>query len=164
MNRTRIMLATYVDLDPIPGTFHTADSARNSVSGILKHSIGHYSPVVGIIGYGREFHRVEFDHNNPNWQSNPEYNILFVKSQLNWLNEKLVAQGYLFLNEVYEALGFPKTREGQIVGWTEGPVSWDPQYNENGTVDIMFHTLGCIIDEAFEADRQFDFTPAKVTE
>jgi hypothetical protein len=31
--------------------------------------------------------------------------------------DKLRAEGYLFLNDVYEMLGIPRTREGQIVGW-----------------------------------------------
>lgn len=152
MNRTRVMLATYVDLDPVPGTFHTVESARHCTNAILQHSIGHYTPIVGIISSGRTFYNVEFDQNNDFWEDKPEYNLLFIKGALNHLNEMLTARGYLFLNEVYEKLGLPKTREGQIVGWTDGPVPWD--HKENGaTIHISFHTDGCIIDKAFEEDR-----------
>lgn len=45
---TRIKLAVYVDLDPTPGVFHTAESAANYVRNILNISVGHYNPVVSI--------------------------------------------------------------------------------------------------------------------
>ena len=31
--------------------------------------------------------------------------------------EKLRSKGHLFLNEVYDSLGIPRSREGQAVGW-----------------------------------------------
>lgn len=168
MNRTRIMLAAYVDLDPVPGTFHTADSARNAVSGMLKQSIPHYTPVVGVVSYGRQFYDLTFDHNNPNWAGTVEYNMLFVKTALNWLNDRLTAQGYLFLNEVHEALGFPKTREGQLVGWTRdnaGPISWDWQpIGSTQNLSVKFHTDGVIIDKAFDEDRFLEYTPNEIKE
>lgn len=58
-----------------------------------------------------------FDETNPNWQKNAEYNRYFLQSQQNFANDKLHADGYLFLNDVYEALGLPKTSYGQLVGW-----------------------------------------------
>ena len=45
--------------------------------------------------------------------SYPQY---FLDAQ-NFLNEKLQTQGYLFLNDVYEMLGFDKVNYGQVVGW-----------------------------------------------
>lgn len=51
MERTRVKLAVYVDLDAIPGEFHSADSARNVVSAMLQSQIGHYNPVVSIESY-----------------------------------------------------------------------------------------------------------------
>lgn len=42
----RIMLTVLVDLDRIPGTFHTPESAQENVEAILRSSIGHYNPVV----------------------------------------------------------------------------------------------------------------------
>lgn len=51
------------------------------------------------------------------WDPTPEYNVLFIKAQQNYANDRLNARGHLFLNEVYDMLGFPRTAEGAIVGW-----------------------------------------------
>lgn len=58
MNRTRIKLAVYADLDPVPGTFHSADSARNVVGNMLNQAIPHYNPMVSIESYDldRNYH------------------------------------------------------------------------------------------------------------
>lgn len=58
-----------------------------------------------------------FDEFSPNWVRDPEYNRIFLQSQQSYFNQKLQAQGYVFLNDVYEALGIEKTKAGQIVGW-----------------------------------------------
>lgn len=58
-----------------------------------------------------------FDVGNPYWQKNAEQNLFFLHQQQNWANQKLQAQGYLFLNDVYEMLGMDKTAAGQQVGW-----------------------------------------------
>lgn len=44
--RKRIILEVIVDLDPMPGTFNTVESALSSIQAILLSSIGHYNPVV----------------------------------------------------------------------------------------------------------------------
>lgn len=48
MERTRVKLAVYVDLDPVPGLFHTADSARNAIGNMLQDAVPHYNPMVSI--------------------------------------------------------------------------------------------------------------------
>lgn len=53
----------------------------------------------------------------PNWSDSLEYNVMFLKAQECFANERLKKQGYLFLNDVYEMLGLPRTKEGQVVGW-----------------------------------------------
>lgn len=63
---------------------------------------------------------VFFDESNPNWDPNPQFSMAFLRGQLNWLNDKFHAKGHLFLNEVYDALGFQETQEGAILGWVEG--------------------------------------------
>lgn len=40
------ILTIYVNLDPLPGLFHTPESARRTVEGVLKTLIPHYSPKV----------------------------------------------------------------------------------------------------------------------
>ena len=58
-----------------------------------------------------------FDNGSMGWTKDPEYNLMFLKLQQNQANDRLRAQGYLFLNDVYDMLGIPRTKAGQIVGW-----------------------------------------------
>lgn len=53
----------------------------------------------------------------PNWQSNPELNLIFLRGIQNMCNDRLHANGYLFLNDVYDELGIDRTPAGQVVGW-----------------------------------------------
>ena len=54
---------------------------------------------------------------NPGWTKDPEFNLMYLKKQQAWATDKLRLQGYLFLNDVYEMLGFAKTSAGQYLGW-----------------------------------------------
>lgn len=58
-----------------------------------------------------------FDDGCKGWEKNPEYSLMFLKAQERYATDKLRAQGYLFLNDVYDALGIPRTAAGQCVGW-----------------------------------------------
>lgn len=58
-----------------------------------------------------------FDTNNQNWNPNSEYNLIFLRAQQNYLNDKLRARGHVFLNEVYDNLGMDHSSEGAVVGW-----------------------------------------------
>lgn len=46
MNRKRARMTVIVDLDPVPGTFHTVESAEEQVRRILREAINHYHPIV----------------------------------------------------------------------------------------------------------------------
>lgn len=59
-----------------------------------------------------------FDDTSANWNPTAEYNRTFLLAQQRFANQKLEAQGWLFLNDVYDALGLPRSQAGQIVGWT----------------------------------------------
>lgn len=61
-----------------------------------------------------------FDEMNPNWSDNPEINKYFLRQAEAWCNNKLKAQGHLFLNEVYDQLGYEHTSAGSVVGWVLG--------------------------------------------
>ena len=63
-----------------------------------------------------DFARI-YDDGCDGWQKDPEANLMFLKLQQAHANDKLKAQGYLFLNDVYEMLGIPKTKAGFMVGW-----------------------------------------------
>lgn len=54
---------------------------------------------------------------NPNWDPNPEFNIMFLKGVQAEANHLLHGRGYIFLNEVFDMLGFEHTQLGQVVGW-----------------------------------------------
>lgn len=58
-----------------------------------------------------------FDSGCTGWQKDPECNLLFLKQQQNYANDILRTRGHLFLNEVYDMLGIPRTKAGQLVGW-----------------------------------------------
>lgn len=58
-----------------------------------------------------------FDENNPNWHSTPEYNRLFLRANQNYANDQLQSRGHIFLNEIYDMLGFARSSAGAVVGW-----------------------------------------------
>lgn len=58
-----------------------------------------------------------FDAGSTQFEKDPEYNLMFLRKQQEWANEKLKARGHLFLNEVYDELGIPRSRIGAIAGW-----------------------------------------------
>ena len=60
---------------------------------------------------------VIYDDGCNGWTKDPELNKFFLKSQERYANDRLKAKGHLFLNEVYDMLGIPRTKAGQIVGW-----------------------------------------------
>lgn len=61
-----------------------------------------------------------WDENSSSWNVDPAYNMMFLKCQQKYANDRLRAKGHVFLNEVYDDLGLPRTKEGQLVGWV-----WD---------------------------------------
>lgn len=86
-----------------------------------------------------------YDDGCTGWTKNPEYNLIFLKQQQNWANERLQSKGRLFLNEVYEMLGIPKTAIGQRVGWV---------YDKNNALGDNFVDFG-IYDLYNEKARDF---------
>lgn len=58
-----------------------------------------------------------FDEYCLGWTDDPDANLLYVKQRQNYANEILKIKGHLFLNEVYDMFGFPRTKAGQVMGW-----------------------------------------------
>lgn len=77
-----------------------------------------------------------FDETNMNWQKGPDrYNQFFLATTQQYANDKLRAQGHLFLNEVYDLLGFERSKEGAVVGWIWNPCDGSPSQGD-GYVDF----------------------------
>lgn len=65
---------------------------------------------------------VYFDKTSRSYENNMDYNRMFLRAQQAFANDKLQARGHIFLNEVLDDLDLPRTKAGQIVGWTKnGP-------------------------------------------
>lgn len=94
--------------------------------------------------YGRWFDQV----NSTEWNRLPEYNLVFLRAQQAFANQKLMLQGHLFLNDVYESLGIEKSQAGQVVGWFIDKKN--PRNNE-GDCYVDFG----IYDFSNEAGRRF---------
>lgn len=71
------------------------------------------NPLENISEYARFFDEATSTEHH----KDAEYNLMFLRRQQDYANEVLKAKGHLFLNDVYEMLGIPKTKAGQVVGW-----------------------------------------------
>lgn len=79
------------------------------------------------------------------WEKDSEYNLMFLNNQQRYANELLRSKGHLFLNEVYDMLGFQRTKAGQVVGWV---------YDEKNPVGDNFVDFG-IYDADKPRNRDF---------
>ena len=69
------------------------------------------------IAHGTSPYARLFDEFNKNWEPTPESNWFFLRMQQEYANNRLQARGHVFLNEVYDSLGIPRSKEGAVVGW-----------------------------------------------
>lgn len=107
-----------------------------------------------------------FDEGHPAWMKDPEQNLFYLRALQSQANDMLRARGHLFLNEVYDLLGFERTKAGAIVGWVydnKNPVGdnyvdfgiydvWHPKTSDfvNGyerSIILDFNVAGDILDE-----------------
>ena len=98
-----------------------------------------------------------FDEASPYWQSDPEYNLVFLKAQQQYANDLLRAKGRLFLNDVYDMLGIEKTKAGQIVGWVYDPVNPNgDNFVDFGIYDMSKERVRAFVN-GYEATILLDF-------
>ena len=64
-----------------------------------------------------QYARIFDEVGSTQWTPSPDHNKAFLLMEQNYFNERIKTRGYIFLNEVYERLGFRPTKAGSIVGW-----------------------------------------------
>ena len=114
--------------------------------------VKHYVDPTDISDYARFFEKYTRDESgktvlNPYWDTNNEYNLIFLKAQQNYANDLLKVKKRVFLNEVYEMLGLPKTKAGQIVGW---------YYDEEGNSGDNYIDFGIYASSQNYSDFMYD--------
>lgn len=87
-----------------------------------------------------------FDETHPQWTKNPEMNLFYLKARQAQANDMLKTRGHLFLNEVYDLMGFPRTKAGAVVGWL-----YDPKRPELGDPYVDFGMFEIQEGEDFES-------------
>lgn len=70
-------------------------------------------------GYTPSVYSRFFDETSTQWTRNATLNKMNLINWQNWANDLLNAHGHVFLNEVYDMLGIPRSREGAVVGWVK---------------------------------------------
>jgi hypothetical protein len=97
------------------------------------------------------------------WQPDLGVNKMFVAQQQRFAQQLLSMRGYLYLSEVYEALGFPESDISRVVGWKvikhpdgtknvpfvdfglDKPLPDDWKYNQERAIYLDFNCQGLII-------------------
>lgn len=76
-----------------------------------------------------------FDSSSPSWSKEEEYNLIFLQCQQNYANDLLRSRGHIFLNEVYDMLGLPRSKAGAVVGWILMPEGRTDNFVNFGVFD-----------------------------
>lgn len=106
----------------------------------VKKTVDVIDPVTGCSVYAKFF-----DEASHCWEKDAQTNLFFLRAQEQYANDLLKARGHLYLNEVYDMLGIPRTKAGQVVGWV---------YDLNNPVGDNYVDFG-IYDIYREANRDF---------
>lgn len=139
MSRQRKAFVVYVDLDPTPGTMHTAESAHNVIRNVLHQRMPNYNPIVSIAPASLQ----------PEDVNTSEYKTIYVpagliqldrlifdsKERLSYVmgrfEEKIAMHGQASIADLYRLVGVPEAilpgeeRWGwtRIKGYVIAPVS-----------------------------------------
>lgn len=130
----------------------TCGAPTLEVRGLDKHPI----EISEDGGEKADFLLATFDEKSRNWSEDPATNKLFCETVLNYAADRLRAQGYLFLNEIYNELGLSRTSEGQLVGWlySEKETWWvmetSTDEGEKDRITLKFYTHGIMYDKIEE--------------
>lgn len=72
-----------------------------------------------------QYARVFDEVGSTQWTPSADHNRAFLLMEQNYFNERIRTRGYIFLNEVYERLGFRPTKAGSVVGWVYQNVDYE---------------------------------------
>ena len=75
------------------------------------------SNVIHVDPTDASVYAVWFNEGCTGWTKNPEMNKIFLIQMQEYANTKLKSRGCLSLNDVYDMLGCPRTKFGQVAGW-----------------------------------------------
>lgn len=113
----------------------------------VKSTVGVASPSID------EYSRF-FDEHCLYYESNRDYNLAYLHAQQAILNDRLKADGFLFLSDVYDALGIKRTKMSQTVGWI-----YKPSDNDQGDNFVDFGIL-----ETYRETEDGGYEPAILLE
>mgnify|MGYP001085610848 CR=1 FL=1 len=84
-----------------------------------------------------------FDDTHSDWKQDPEMNIFYLRARQAQANDMLKSQGHLFLNEVYDMLGFKRTKAGAVVGWIyDDKKPYGDNFVDFGMTEVRRHDAG----------------------
>ena len=125
-------------------------------------------PGVKLSGFARMFEEEKPDQmgswtGSTQWSPIHDYNLNFLMAKEQHFNDKLVAKGFVTVNEVLEELGFSSTEAGMICGWRyksdrgDGYISFRPRGidgnwmvgSDGDSIVMDFNIDGVIFDQDF---------------
>jgi hypothetical protein len=125
-------------------------------------------PGVKLSGFARMFEPEQPDQiggwtGSTQWSPIHDYNLNFLTAKEQHFNDKLIAKGFVTINEVFEELGFSPTEAGMICGWRyksdrgDGYISFRPRGidgnwlmgNDGDSIVMDFNIDGVIFDQEF---------------
>lgn len=116
--------------------YDTVDEERTREVTDSKGKVKEVKETVSRPQFANAYSRIFDNCNVPDqWEKSGSANYIFIRSQMIYLQKKLIRDGYLFLNDVYKCLGFPITLAGQTAGWIY-------DYNNRDNTLIKFEGFG----------------------
>lgn len=85
-------------------------------------------------------HRITFNESCLSWTNDVERNNFFLIHNLFYLNEKFTAQGYLYLNDIYETLGAAWNPDWENICYrSKSGFSYEVQHIEDTDFWVIIH-------------------------